>query len=240
MNNPTPEQVQQWYNEQYAQHGENYMRPYPAYAIFLQLLQKHAPKNLPTSPNILDIACGTGYLLKQAFHQNYNPYGIDISEKAIEICKKTIPQAQTQQATAENLPFNNQTFHFVTCLGSLEHFCDLTKGIQEMQRVSTQNALFCIMVPNKNYWLWLIKQKFGTEQQAINELLLSQKQWEKLLTQHNFKIIKTYHDKFFAQNIHPFENKNPIQVAKKMVFKLIWAIVPLFFTYQFIFIAQKK
>lgn len=42
-----------------------------------------------------------------------------------------------------------------------------------MIRVAKNDALFCIVVPNINYLFWKFKIKKGTQQQNINETLLS-------------------------------------------------------------------
>jgi len=39
---------------------------------------------------LLDVGCGTGFLLLAAFKRGLKTYGIDISEEAIKIAKKCI------------------------------------------------------------------------------------------------------------------------------------------------------
>jgi len=75
-------EIKDWYNQRYATKGENAYRPFEAYHIFLDHL------NIKPGRKLLDIGCGTGYLLKEADIRGLETYGIDISEEAVKIAKK--------------------------------------------------------------------------------------------------------------------------------------------------------
>lgn len=233
-NLPTEEEVKEWYNKKYAAKGIDSYRPYDAYPVFLDYLRVQKGKKL------LDISCGNGFLLKAAFLMGLETFGVDISEEAVKNAKQVSPKSFIFVGKGENLKFEDETFDYITCLGSLEHFLDMNKGIKEMKRVAKDNALLCIMVPNSNYFRWKKSDKPGTAQQEINENLLSLKQWKTFFIEEGFKILKIYQDRWFVKGIKVFSSKNPIKMAKKAFDKLVWFFLPLNYTYQFIFILEKE
>lgn len=227
-------EVKDWYNKRHRSFGENAWRPYKAYPIFLDYL------NVKSGKKLIDIGCGTGQLLKAANLRGLQTYGIDISDEAVEIAKKISKNSEIYVGRGEELKFQDRIFDYITCLGALEHFLDMKKGIKEMVRVGKDNALFCIMVPNINYFLWKIRGKMGTEQQDINENLLSLKEWKDLFVLEGLEILNIYHDRGIIKNINLFESKNPLSIMKKIMYMLAWIFIPLNFTYQFIFILKKN
>ena len=75
--------------------------------------------------------------------------GVDISQKAIEICKANIPKGTFHCCAAESLPFETGQFDIISCLGALEHFLAPTISLREMVRVGKGNARFLILVPKR-------------------------------------------------------------------------------------------
>ena len=226
-------EIKVWYNQRHKSLKENAWRPYEAYSIFLDHL------NVAPEKKLLDIGCGTGYLLKAADQQGLETYGIDISDEGVKIAKKSSPNSKIIVGKGEDINFSDNYFDYVTCIGALEHFLDMEKALKEMLRVTKKDASFCIVVPNINYLDWRRGNK-GTVQQDINENLLSLKQWKKIFMKEGFKIIKIHQDRWFMKNIDVFSSTNPIVIIKRSIRKLMWVFLPLNRTYQFIFIMSKK
>ena len=86
------------------------------YSIALRLLDIQVGKKL------LDIACGCGYLLARAENLGLHCYGIDISEVAISEARKRVKGKLICSDVNNGLPYNDNFFDYITCLGSLEHF----------------------------------------------------------------------------------------------------------------------
>lgn len=69
--------------------------------------------------NILDVGCGTGFILE--FFKRYgNPFGCDLSDEALHFCQKRGLKNITK-ANAEKLPFRKDGFDLVTLLDVLYH-----------------------------------------------------------------------------------------------------------------------
>ncbi len=92
----------------------------------------------------LDLACGTGRFLK------YANYGIDISEKMVEISKTKYPQKKIAIGDAENLPYKNTFFENVIAFHLFMHLDQsyIKKILCEVNRVSKKGAYFIFDVPS--------------------------------------------------------------------------------------------
>ena len=97
---------------------------------------------------LLDIGLGSGVTLTVAEQRGLNTNGIDISETAIKNVRKISPKSKLHVADAENLPSKNDTFDYITCLGSLEHFSNARSAIREMTRVLKNDGLVIFHLPN--------------------------------------------------------------------------------------------
>ncbi len=103
------------------------------------------------NPVILDVGCGTGETTKAL--RNYGiVWGVDISEKALEFCRKQGLQNLKQSGACE-LPFDDSFFDAVSMLDILEHVEEDEKALQEVYRVLKSNGYLLITVPAWQF-LW--------------------------------------------------------------------------------------
>jgi 2-polyprenyl-3-methyl-5-hydroxy-6-metoxy-1,4-benzoquinol methylase len=117
------------------------------------------------SGKILEVGCGAGGNLQAL--RKYKPYaslyGVDIGESAIEYGKTNFPLINLSVATAEKLPFDDQTFDIVCFFDVLEHVEDPYLCITEACRVLKQGGLIHAYVPCEGeiFTLHGILNKFG-------------------------------------------------------------------------------
>ena len=232
--NPTEQEIKTWYNRRYADRGLGSMRPPDAYQVFLNALDVQPARML------LDIACGTGFLLHAAAQRGLKTCCTDISEEAVRLSKQTSPESEVKVGKGEELQFPDGLFDYVTCIGSLEHFLDMEKGLGEMKRVSKPDARLCVTVPNSNFLYWRVSGKHGTEQQDINEHLMSLSEWKELFSRNGLEVVRVSQDRWPMKKIRPFATLNPLRIARDLAFKLVWALLPLGSAYQFVFILRKR
>ena len=100
---------------------------------------------------VLDVACGLGYLLDIAEERGAKAFGLDISRMALQKSKQEKSTRKVVEGNGEHLPWPDETFDYVTCLGSLEHFINPELGAQEIARVLKPGGKAAIMLPNSHH-----------------------------------------------------------------------------------------
>lgn len=104
---------------------------------------------LPPGAQVLDIACGTGQVLK-AIHR-YQPqgtrlWGLDFSAGMIRQAKQQVPASvRLLQGDATYLPFWEGSFDAVTCVFGVRNFADPQAGLAEMRRVLRPGGMLGIL-----------------------------------------------------------------------------------------------
>ena len=143
---------------------------------------------------ILDVACGTGSWLLAAAQQGADISGIDISQRAIAICRQNLPDGTFYIGPAEQLPFDSNSFDLVTCLGSLEHFLDQPAALHDMVRVAKPDARLLILVPNSGFLTYRLGLYRGTQQQSVRETIRSLDEWKQLFEEASLAVVERWKD----------------------------------------------
>ena len=143
---------------------------------------------------LLDVGCGTGQWLMAATELGAVPAGIDISQVAIDACRKMLPQAELYCGPAEDLPFEDRRFDVISCLGSLEHFLEPEKALREMVRVAMPRASVLLLVPNADFLPRRLGLYSGTYQKEIREDVRTLAGWERLFESVGLRVVKRWRD----------------------------------------------
>ncbi len=104
--------------------------------------------NIPQGSRVLEIGCGTGYLLNAL--KPSRGVGIDISPKMIQTAQANYPHLEFLLMDAENLQFH-QPFDFIILSDSLGHMEDLQKVLEELHKVMLPSTRLVITYHN---FLW--------------------------------------------------------------------------------------
>lgn len=150
--------------------------------------------HIASGQRILDVACGTGGWLAICAERGAKVSGIDISGRAIEICRQLIPEGEFHTGLAETLPFPDNQFDWVTCLGSLEHFLDQKAALREMERVAKPNGQFLILVPNAGFLTYRLGLYRGTHQQTVRETIRSLEEWNEMFGECGIEVRERWKD----------------------------------------------
>lgn len=195
-------------------------------------LRRLAKKLEPwTDQRLLDVACGTGDWLVAAAALGAVPAGIDISQKALEVCRRALPDAQLRCGTAEALPFGDHEFDFISCLGALEHFLDPHAAIREMVRVAKPNAVFLLLVPNSGFLTRRLGLYSGTHQADVKETVCSLSEWRDLFESAGLVVLHRWRDLHVLSKSWIFRGPGhgwPLRAAQALALPL-W---PLSWQYQ--------
>jgi len=116
-------------------------------ALILKLLKTYSPVS---SPQILDMGCGTGKNL-EVFNQLGTATGIDVSKEAIKFCQQRGLKRVSRQSLLKT-NFKSSSFDVITLFDVVEHVDD-QKAIAEIKRLLKPGGITIITVPAFS-WLW--------------------------------------------------------------------------------------
>lgn len=113
---------------------------------------------------ILDVGCGTGEILNRIADNKENYYGIDLSDKMIDIAKSKNNSINVNYLVGDSefLPFPDSTFDVVFCVESFHHYPNPEAVIKEFYRVLADNGtlIICDMyrkAPLRQFYNFLMK-----------------------------------------------------------------------------------
>lgn len=225
------------YNRIYSETG---LRTNSAYYRWLLKLLSPGP-----NARLLDVSCGEGIFLREFAKSVKGAWacGLDISDKALLKSKSNVSSGHLVNADGQYIPFKDEKFDYVSCLGSLEHYLDPEKGMRELFRVGKKDAFFCIVLPNAvsiDLLLHVIKNgNKPVEDFQIIERSAMRKEWEELLQKNGFEIVKVYGSNTWPELFQEgtFKVKS---IAKYIKRKLIKAFCPVNLASVFVFICRKN
>ena len=139
------EQSRQHFNKQAKEYDENTSSYFSGPAkISCEDIRVYLENN--TYEKLLDIGCGTGWLINSLAKQRSAQYfGLDISENMLQRAKdKNIPNATFVIGSSDDLPYEDEMFDIVTCVQSFHHYPDSKKAMQEAYRVLKKGGLYIL------------------------------------------------------------------------------------------------
>ena len=191
---------------------------------------------------LLDVGCGSGWLLKEAEKFDLKTYGLDISKIAVERARINAPNSEVLVGDGERLPWPDNYFDYVSCLGSLEHYVNYERGIKEIQRALNSEGTAIIMLPNAYQFGEILKVLFtggDSEGWQVIERHATKRGWKELLERNGLKVIKIFkynkYSEFFQKGTLKIKS-----VRKFFIMSLIHYFSPFNLAQQFIYICRKK
>ena len=125
---------------------EHYLRKRTAFVV------RHCPPGAA-----LDVGCGTGALAARLAGAGYETVGVDPSEGMLEVLRQRSPQVRAVRASAESLPFPDDSFDVVLTVAVLHHIADrggVRRTLAEMVRVAKPSGRVLVWDhnPRNPYW----------------------------------------------------------------------------------------
>jgi ubiquinone/menaquinone biosynthesis C-methylase UbiE len=208
-------------------------------ALYRWVLKLLRPKS---GMSLLDVACGEGVLVKLAQEQGLRIIGIDIAYRAASIASRGVGSKVIMVANGENLPFKSQSFDFVTNLGSLEHFADVSHGIYEMHRVMQPDGQAAILLPNSYYLadiVWHVwRTGYSVSHRQPIERFATYGEWRNILEESGLHVEKGYKYNFRFPRTRS-DWRWYTQHVRKLLYLAISPIVPFNLSYSFLYICRK-
>jgi ubiquinone/menaquinone biosynthesis C-methylase UbiE len=112
-------------------------------AFHRQLAERTAAIALAEDPSpraVLDVGCGTGYLLRVLASRSPGTAelcGVDAAPAMVEVARREAEDARVsvQLGVAESLPFGDGAFELLVSTTSFDHWADQAAGMRECARV---------------------------------------------------------------------------------------------------------
>ena len=140
---------------------------------------------LGASGSVLEVGCGMGTLAIKLAQAGFQVTGLDVSDVALQYAKQRALEAglqiNWQEGFAENIPFADKTFDYVTCCHTLEHVKDLNRAAAELKRVTRRKIV--VLVPKQKFRVYMDNyhtQFFETANQLVSAFGLARYQCQEI------------------------------------------------------------
>jgi len=163
------------------------------YWIWKRMIHRHDGKinDIEQSTRFLDVGCGPGNFIccLEKWFQNADITGLDIEPGLLQYAADRTANAHLLQGDAEALPFENNTFHVVSCLQVIEHLSKPEKFFSEANRVLKEGGILLLATPNPQ---GLAARLLGESWIGIRDYHISLRSpayWHKTLEKTGFEIL---------------------------------------------------
>lgn len=97
---------------------------------------------------VLEVGCGAGHVLQR--FDGVKRTGIDLSSTMLERARRRLgAETELLRASAEDLPFEPDSFDVVLCTEVLEHIQNPERALRELARVARRDARIVVSIPNE-------------------------------------------------------------------------------------------
>ncbi|HSW68662.1 MAG TPA: class I SAM-dependent methyltransferase [Gammaproteobacteria bacterium] len=105
------------------------------------------------SERLLDLGCGTGFIIDLAKHLFTEIHGVDVTPAMLNKVDVSSGNIILHNVAAESLPFPNEYFDVITAYAFLHHTENYSAILQEAFRVLKKGGKFYVdLEPNKLFW----------------------------------------------------------------------------------------
>jgi ubiquinone/menaquinone biosynthesis C-methylase UbiE len=103
---------------------------------------------VPRGSKILDAGCGPGEMAAALMQQGYEVWGLDIAEPMIRHARERCGADRFRVGDIERIPFPDNTFDAVVCLGVLEYLDTDAQALREIERVLKPGGKAVLSTPS--------------------------------------------------------------------------------------------
>lgn len=114
---------------------------------------------------LLDVGCGTGFIVHMVHDLVDRVDGIDITDDMMSLIDTSTGNIHLQNARAEELPFDDSSFDFATAYSFLDHLTSYGDVFKEVYRVLKPGGVFYSdLNPNKHFSLLMEDMEVGPKE----------------------------------------------------------------------------
>ena len=121
------------------------------WAPVVELLKRHCHAQ---ATNILDAGCGNGAFCKRLVQEGrWSVWGCDLSQKGIEIARRSCPEARFEQASVDEdlVDLFGRRFDAIVSLEVIEHLYDPRRFVRSVRGALAPRGLFVVTTPYHGY-----------------------------------------------------------------------------------------
>ena len=161
---------------------------------FYAILARRYGKN---GGRLLEIGSGMGHLVGQ-LENSFQTCGMDLNHWAVEQSKAVVEKTALQTASAEELPFADNSFDVVIIKHIVEHLPSPEKAIVEIGRVIAPGGVLILSTPNLDSLLkpWKGENWIGY-QDPTHISLHPPKTWLDWIQKSGFSLLRVFADGFW-------------------------------------------
>lgn len=109
--------------------------------------------HFPPEASLLDLGCGAGVVMEQLIEKGYTVTGADRSQDMLELTRKRLARFsperyQLQPGSCESLPFADEQFDAVLCVGVFGYIDDVVGALLEIRRTLRPGGILLISIRN--------------------------------------------------------------------------------------------
>ena len=97
---------------------------------------------------VLDVGCGTGAMGGGLMRRGYEVWGVDLAEAMIRYVQERLGRGRFGVGDIEHIPFRDNTFDAVVCLGVVEYLEKDEPALREVRRVLRPGGIAVISTPS--------------------------------------------------------------------------------------------
>ncbi len=141
---PTQEVLSGYYSV-YSYNTEPFLSPVTisSYNKLLDEFEKKRKTN-----KILDIGCGAGFFLEQCRKRNWEVYGTEYSDSAVQLCRQK--KIEAMKGELNSMDFNGKLFDVITSFEVIEHINNPVEETKKILSLLRKGGLFYCTTPNFN------------------------------------------------------------------------------------------
>ena len=156
------------------------------------LIKRHIGK----AGMVLDVGCAFG--IYSNFLRSLGNYvvSLDASKRMVSAGKKLFSELTFVLGSGESLPFMNNTFNSILCMGTLIYSADRRKFLSEFYRTLRKRGRLCIIERNRNSPMHSLVRKLKKNEKSVDNPsnYFTRAELEKLLVSTGFRIKKASGD----------------------------------------------
>jgi len=145
----------------------------------------------------LEVGSGMGHLTGQ-LEDAFSTFGCDINHWAVKKSREVVHKSELQTASAQELPFKDDSFNVVIIKHIVEHLPDPKKAIEEIARVMEPGGTLILATPNLDSLLKPWKgDKWIGYQDPTHISLKTPSEWMYTIEVSGFRIKRVFSDGFW-------------------------------------------